>query len=434
MPGTRRVPRRVTALLALAALGLVATACGGGGDGGSGEAVTLRFVWWGNDDRARVTEQALDLFERRHPNIKVETSFSEFNAYFQKLATEVAGGSAPDVLQMDYRYVREYADRGVLLELDEHAGERIKVDRISPALLAGGKVNGKLYALPFGQNTQVFVYDPEKWEAAGVPEPKLGWTWDEFLQSAARVTEASGGTANGVTDFGGADDWFEVWLRQQGKTEYTEDGKLGWTVEDLEQFWGLATRCRESKACTPPNVTAQAGGGSAAAESPLVKGQSAGEFTYDSAAPSFWDLTGKSAGLAPFPSSGGELGQYAKPSMLLSIAKRSEHPEEAAMLVDFLLNDAEAGKILGVSRGLPANSSIREAVGQALEDDAQRAVFEYEKRVEPELVDAPPPPPKGAGTIKQAFIRVYEDVMFGRVPVEEGAKRMLDEAEQALAS
>src|SRR4026208_1386368 len=114
-----RYSRTFAALTGLA-LGILlgSTAACGSGDGSGGK-TTIRFDWWGNPDRAAVTEKAIDLFEQKNPDITVGPSFAEFSAYFQKLATQIAGGGAPDVLQMDYRYVREYADRGVLAPLDK---------------------------------------------------------------------------------------------------------------------------------------------------------------------------------------------------------------------------------------------------------------------------------------------------------------------------
>ena len=55
-------------------------------------------------------------------------------------------------------------------------------------------------------------------------------------------------------------------------------------------------------------------------------------------------------------------GMYFKPAMYYSISAKSEHPEESALLVDFLLNDPAAGEILLSDRGLPANTDVRAAV------------------------------------------------------------------------
>ncbi|GAB3979662.1 hypothetical protein GCM10027615_56550 [Plantactinospora veratri] len=100
----------VAAGAALVCLGALLAGCGGG-DSESGTA-TLRYSWWGNADRAELMKQAIALFESKNPGVKVTPSFQEYEAYWQKMATETAGGNAPDVLQMDFSYLREYADRG----------------------------------------------------------------------------------------------------------------------------------------------------------------------------------------------------------------------------------------------------------------------------------------------------------------------------------
>ena len=241
----RSVARAVVTVIALGAIAGGTAACGGGSGSGSGSSkVTLRFAWWGNADRAKVTQQVVDLYQQKHPNIKIETSFSEFNAYFQKLATEVAGGGAPDIMQMDYRYVQEYAGRNALAEF---AGQsKITTSDISPSLLAGGKVDGKLYAAPMAQNTQSFTYDPAAWTSAGATAPKAGWTWDDLRTAIQKVSDATGKKVSGAVDFGPIEDWFEVWLRQQGKSLYTAKGELGYTADDVAAWWTMTDALRKS--------------------------------------------------------------------------------------------------------------------------------------------------------------------------------------------
>jgi multiple sugar transport system substrate-binding protein len=428
----KRFIRAFAATVAVALAVGGSAACGDdGGGGGAGGPVTIRFDWWGNADRAKVTEQAVDLFEAKYPTIKVETSYAEFGAYFQKLATQIAGGGAPDVLQMDYRYVREYADRGVLADLS--AGQA-KVDStgVTKQLLSGGTVNGKLYGIPPTQNTQSFTYDPAAWQQAGAAEPKDGWTWDDLKVAAGKVSTGSGGKVRGVVDFGPIEDWFEVWLRQQGKTLYTEDGKLGYDAGDVTRYWQLATDFRKSGASTPPEATAKLDGSQA--NDPMAQKTAASGFGYDSGfTPQTWEIFGRQLKLAPFPATGGNLGQYAKPAMMFSVAQRSAHKDAAAKLVDFLINDAEAGKTLGMSRGLPANQQLRDAVGATLAGPPQVA-FAFEQSVGPRLQPAPPPPPKGASAVKTAFQRTYDDVMFDRASPQQAAEKFLTQAKQALSS
>lgn len=422
-----RAVRVAVAVLAVGALVGTTAACGDDDGGGSGDGgpVTLRFTWWGNADRAALTEQAIDKFEAKHTNIKIETSYAEFNAYWEKMATQIAGGSGPDILQMDYRYVREYADRNVLAEL-----KGVDTAKMNQGLLNGGKVNGKTYAIPMGQNTQTLLYDPAVWQAAGTDAPKDGWTWANLEAGAKKVSAASGNKVKGITTFGQVEDWYEVWLRQQGKTLYTDDGKLGYTAADVTKFWEFSERLRKAGATPPAEETAKMDGSQA--NSPLAKKTSSAEFNYDSVlTANSWQTYGRELALMPFPSDSADLGQYAKPSMLISVARRSEHPKEAGQFIDFILNDAEVGKLLGTSRGMPVNSDVRAAVGGALTGPT-KVTFEYETAILTKLKDAPAPPPKGAGTIKSAFQRVYDDVMFGRSTPQAAADKFMKEAEQAL--
>ncbi|TDD66631.1 carbohydrate ABC transporter substrate-binding protein [Jiangella aurantiaca] len=414
-------------MAAVAALLTVTAACGGDStSGGEDEDVTLHFTWWGNADRAELTEQAIDLFEEEHPGITIETSFSEFDAYWERMATQIAGGSAPDILQMDYRYVREYAERNVLREFGD---DDVDTSAMAPGLLSAGEIDGVSYAIPMSQNTQALLYDPAAWAAAGEQAPGPDWTWADLEAGGRVVAEATGISA--ISDFGQIEDWFEVWLRQRGKTLYTDDGELGYTAEDVAEYWTFTNGLREAGIVTPADETATMDGSQA--NSPLAKQTSAAEFNYDSGLTAeSWEIYGRELALAPFPSDSGELGQYAKPSMLICISQRSEHPEEAAQFIDFLLNDPEVGELLGTSRGMPANADIREAVGGALTGPPQLA-FEFEQAVLPELADAPPPPPRGAGSVKAAFQRIYDDVIFGSTTPEEAAERFMSEAEQALA-
>lgn len=425
----RGLARRAVLAVALGSLlGGTVAACGDDTGGGNGP-VTLRFEWWGNADRAKLTEQAVKLFMDKHPNIRIETSFAEFNAYFQKLATSVGGGGGPDILQMDYRYVREYADRNVLLELDSGPAKP-DVSQINPSLLNGGKVNGKLYAIPLGQNTQTFGWDPAAWKRYGATEPTDTWTWTDLKTAAQKISDGSGGKVKGVVNFGPIEDWFEVWLRQQGKSLYTDDGKLGYTAAEVTQWWELAESFRKSGAATTADQTAKMDGNQA--NDPMTQKLASSGFGYDSGlTPQTWEIMGRETKVTHFPTDTGTLGQYAKPSMLVSIAKRSEHPAEAATFIEWFINDPEAGKILGLSRGMPVNAANRDAVGATLTGPPKMG-YDFEVKIAPKLTDAPPPPPKGAGAVKAAFQRVYDDVMFERSTPAEAAAKFMTEAQQAL--
>lgn len=425
----RRTPARGFGVAAMAALLLTGTtACGG--DSGNGGDVSITFAWWGSDGRANLTKQAVELFQKKNPTIKVQTSFAAYAAYWEKLATQTAGGKPPDVLNVDTRYLAEYGGRNVLADLNQGAGKAVSLAEVNPELAATGVYRGKRYAVPWAQNTPAMLYDPAAFTAAGA-DPAKGLTWDQYAEATAKVSAASGFAARGATDFGILDTPLEIWLRQQGKQFYTPDGKLGFTAGDLRGYWQLASRFRDTKAASPADVTASYN--TSPEQSPLGKKLTSSEFAYDNLLPAYRKANGKNLTVAPYPTvANGDLGQYRRPSMFLSVSARSQQQEAAAKLVDFFVNDADAGKILGTDRGLAPNLKIRAQLASGATGD-DKTLYAYEAALEPKLGAAPPVPPKGAGAIQKLLQRTYEEIAFGRLGIDDAVTRFMSEADKTLA-
>jgi multiple sugar transport system substrate-binding protein len=419
--------RRRTVVLALLVSPLLA-ACGSDTGGGGGD-VTISFAWWGSDNRATITKKAVELFEQRNPGIKVQTTFSAYAAYWEKLATQTAGGNPPDVLTMDTRYLSEYGERKVLLDLGEGAGSQISTADISPELAKTGMIGDKRYAVPWAQNASSLVYDPAAYRTAGVDMSKP-MTWEQFRVAAEQVSSAGGFAKRGVTDFGVLDSSLEIWLRQRGKAFFAPDGKLGFDAADLRDFWQLAGRFRTSRAATAADVTASYN--TAPEQSPLGKKLTAAEFAYDSVYPSFQKAYGAELTVAPYPSDDpGNTGQYRRPTMFLAVSARGKAQEASAKLVNFLVNDLEAGKILGADRGLPPNLKVRAQLAAAA-TGTDKVIFDYEASIEPRLGPAPAVPPKGAGAIQKLLQRTYEEIAFERLSVDDAVARFMSEAQKDL--
>lgn len=408
----------------LAALGLMLAGVAACGDDAGPGPVTLRYSWWGNADRADLMKQAIAVFESKNPDIKVTPSFQEYEAYWQKTAAETAGGNAPDVLQMDFSYLREYADRGVLYDLKEQ-GDHLKLDDLLPSLQGAGEVDGKLYGVPVGGNTWGMFYDPALFAKAGVAEPKAGWTWADYRATMKTIKEKTGVYGGG--NYAGIIYNLEARMRQQGGLLFTEDGKLGFTREQLTEFWSEGQQLIADDVVLPVEKAVQI-----KPKSLWVDGLAASELGWDNFLVRYAGETDAEIKLGPLPSDNPQqLGQYLKPAMLLSASSRTKHPEAAAELISFMINDPEAGAILGGNRGLPATNAQRAA---AKLEGPLAAVAAYEETIADQLTKAPPAPPKGAGTIEAAFIRISEELQFKRISMAEAVDQFFSEAEETLQS
>ncbi|MFY1694184.1 MULTISPECIES: ABC transporter substrate-binding protein [unclassified Solwaraspora] len=412
-------------LAASAALALVAVGAAACGDDDASGPVTLRYSWWGNAERADLMQQAIDLFEEQNPDIRVTPSFQEYEAYWQKLTTETAGGNMPDVVQMDFSYLREYADRGVLYDLGGQAGDALVLADLLPGFDGVGEVDGTRYAVPIGGNTWSMFYNPALFAQAGVAAPQVGWTWDDYHATMATIRSTTGTYGGG--NYTGVIYNLEAQLRQEGGALFTEDGRLGFDAERLARFWQQGMDLIAQDVVLPVET--------AVAIKPAslwVDDLAASDLGWDNFLVRYAGETDTEIHLGPLPTDNpGRLGQYLKPAMLLSASARTEHPEAAAKLISFMINDPEVGRIFGGNRGLPATNAQRDA---AELDGPLAAVAAYEETIADQLTQAPPAPPRGAGGIEAAFIRISEELHYGRISVAQAVDQFFTEAEDILRS
>ncbi|MFC9128139.1 ABC transporter substrate-binding protein [Streptomyces sp. NPDC057099] len=427
MPGHRT--KGFCASAAALALCAVLAGCSGSGETAGGGEVVLRYTWWGNPDRAARTEQAVALFEKQHPGIDVTTSFSGYDAYKQKLATQAAGGDAPDVMQLDYRQIDQYASGGVLLDLAKQKSV-LRTSEIDQGLLATGRVDDVQYAIPQGRGTETVVHDVATWKKSGVPLPGESWTWSEWADAMRALAKKTG--RPGATDPGQSEDAFEVWLRGRGKSLYTEDGGLGFTAGDLTRWWTFTDKLRREGAVSPAEQTTQLDG--SVENTPLGRGKATSDTNWDAPSSGYLALVPTGVALAPMPSGeDGTPGQYFKPSMFLGVSANTGHPKEAARLVDFMINDRQAAKILGAGRGIPVNETIRDEIGPELKD-FDKTIADFQASLDGKLKDPPQAPPSGDNALQTTFQRDYDQVSYARMSPREAAENYITEAKAELRS
>ena len=409
---------------------------GGGGSTAVGGKVTLTFAWWGNDDRAQRTNAAVALFEKRHPNISVRTSFAGYPAYVQKLATQAAGGDLPDVAQLDYRQISQYAGSGTLLDLGPYVGNgTLRTADFDKGLTRTGVYGGRQYALPMGKGTTGIVYDAAVFKKAGVATPRPGWTWDDWAEAGRRISALgmkgpNGHAYTGLSDLGVNEDAFETWLRGRGKELYASQHRLGFSTDDLTEFWTFTDKLRREGVVSQARDTAQIGG--AVEDTPMGRGLAATDFNWDAPFLGYPPLLGDSVHFAPVPTTDGKVGQYFKPTMLIGVGAGTQHPKEAARLIDFLLNDPDAGKILGVTRSTPPNKRIAAAIGKTL-TGPEKEVYDYGRTIAAHGTDAPPmAPPRGDVVLKVSFQRDYQRVSYGMQSPRGAAEEYVAEAKREL--
>src|SRR5512133_3741165 len=181
--------------LAAAATTMGLSACapgssGGGsqGGGGQGGGTNLALAWWGNTTRNKNTQAMIDAYMKANPNVKISGQPGEFNSYWDKLATQTAGGTAPDIIQMDMLYIAEYGTRGALLDLGS-----IDTSKFVEGTVESGKINDKLVGVNAGINSALIFANPQIFEKAKMDLPDdTTWTWDQLIEIGAEVASKAG--------------------------------------------------------------------------------------------------------------------------------------------------------------------------------------------------------------------------------------------------
>ncbi|MBD5785425.1 extracellular solute-binding protein [Cellulosimicrobium terreum] len=431
---------RLGALLAVGTLAL--SACNGdnGAAPGTGDddtastadsgPVEIRFSWWGSDTRHETTQQVIDLFEEKNPDITVVPDFTDWGGYWDKLSVSVAGGDTPDVITQEERYLSDYASRGVLADLEE-AG--VDTGAIDPSILESGTTDGGLYGVATGVNAYAIVADPAIFEQAGVEMPDdTTWTWEDFVDIANEISANTPDGTYGIQEFGGNEAGFSTFARQHGQSLYGPDGGVGYDDALLAEWNQLTMDIIDGGGQPDPAKSIEIAEGGPE-QSLLGTGTGAMGFWWSNQLPAISSAAGHELTLLRVPgeSEFDRTGMFFKPAMYYSISKTSEHPEAAAKLVDFLLNDPEAGKLILADRGLPANLDVREAIAGDL-DPADQQSADFLAGLQSEIVDGPAVPPAGAAEVPEITTRVNTELIFGRLSPADAASQFTSEVEAAI--
>ncbi|KGD87620.1 MULTISPECIES: extracellular solute-binding protein [Rhizobium/Agrobacterium group] len=391
---------------------------------------SIRHYWWGNPERDKRTFAVIDTFQKKNPGIEVSGETIGWGDYWTKMATQTAGRNMADLVQMDYRFLFEYVHRGALKPLDEFAGKSLMIADFDQGPLDGGKVDGKLYALNIGSNSQVMVHNTRAFQEAGIDVDLINWTWDDFSKTCEAITSKSGGKMKGSDDLSLMIEAFEAWVRQNGREFYGPEGKVTATAEDVSGWWQFWADLRKADVVRDKNKTV-------ILDPPIAE---SGVPVGDTAMSHFWSnqLVGIQAvskdkiGAAMIPhKAGGKQGQFIKPSMFLSLTRDAKDTEAAIAYMNAWVNDPEITGILGLERGIPCSPKVRAALAPKL-TEVEKLSVDYFDAIQSKVGPLPLPAPKGAGEVRDAFMRTGTDVVLGKMEVAEAAGMFIQDAQDIV--
>jgi multiple sugar transport system substrate-binding protein len=179
--------RRLTALSCIA-LAVLAAGCGGGSSGTEGP---VRFLVFGDPEEIQAFRDVIAAFEREEPDIDVQlVEAADREDLLTRLSTSFAGGSPPDLFLINYRFYGQFAAKGVLEPLEDRVegSDAFEPEDFYPVALDAFRWQGELTCLPQNASSLVVYYNVDLFRKHGVPRPRAGWTWNEMLLDAQRLT------------------------------------------------------------------------------------------------------------------------------------------------------------------------------------------------------------------------------------------------------
>lgn len=162
----------------------------------SRQGVTLRVGTWGgagDDSEFSRTQRALYReFEAKNPGVKIRIEgVPGSQEYVSKMLLSFIAGTEPDILTLDASSAAVFINNGVLSDLKPLAekDKAFSFEDYFPNVVAIAARGDKVYAVPSDFTPMVMYYNKRLFREAGVPYPKPGWTYADFLDKAKMLTK-----------------------------------------------------------------------------------------------------------------------------------------------------------------------------------------------------------------------------------------------------
>lgn len=400
------------------------------------EPVTLKMTWWGSQTRHDQTQQVIDLYTELNPHVTFEVMPSGWDGYFDKLSTQTASGSMPDIVQMDYLYITTYAQNNSLADLQPFIDDgTLDVSTVDENLLNTGRINGKLAGMVLSSSLLAVGYNPDVLAEAGVAEPTSDWKWADYVAMNKEVYDKTG-------KFGSSMDpvldtnLFNYWVRQHGASLFAEDKKsLGYEDDkiaaDFIQMW---KDMMDANYVPNPDEFDQISTLGIEA-GPVVTGEAAMTFEWNNYASKVSASNDKiKVATPPLSDDSEDKGLWLKPGMFFSVAETSTVKKEAAEFINWFMNSEEANDIMMAERGTPTSSAMREyLVGTGKMAAQQQDMFKYVDDAIALCGETPAPDPVGMSEVNAAFKNAAAKAFYGQISAEEAAAEFRQEANAILA-
>ncbi|MDE5854160.1 MAG: ABC transporter substrate-binding protein [Ruminococcus sp.] len=374
------------------------------------EQTEISFSWWGNDARHDYTLEAIEEFEKLHPDIKVKCHYSEWSGYQARNNVQMVSHTESDVMQINYAWINQYSHDGKGYYDINKLREYIDLSNFTEEDLEYGMQEGSLNAIPIALNTMTVYINESVYSEYGLDIPK---NWSDFYDAAEVMNGECYPLAMTQKSV-----WFFIvsYVGQMRNKDFMDnDGNILFEESDIELM--IETYCELINKKVIPQVEYFD-------KLEISSGNYAGFVAWLSDAESYCGgaiENGYKMTVADYTTVDGNLRSwYAKPATMYAIRKDIEHPEEAGILLDYLLNSTEMASYQKIEKGTPLSSSAREYLEEndllnGIQYEAFKKMTDTKENLE--IIS----PYFENDDMLDAFTAVCNEVLYGRADIHEQA-------------
>lgn len=330
------------------------------------EPITLRFAWWGGDERNAATLEVIEQFEALHPNVTIEAEYGGNDGYHDKLATQLASGTAADIVQVDPETFPQYVSTGdyFVNYMDYSNMDLSTFDENYISLEINGRYDGKQLGLPTGISGAGILVNQDLADEIGIDFTQA-YTWDDLLEMGRKVREYDDSMyllcankeyiVNLIV--------FNYGKQLCGSTLFNkETGELSITEEQMAELMQYVKKLYDEGVVAPASYQAAYGGDNLQSDANWIAGKYVSALTYISTIDVMVaanDSANYSMSQLPMLSGCTEKGWASNTPQVMAVTKTCEHPEMAVEFMNYFFNNETALATLGATRSVPPTENAR---------------------------------------------------------------------------
>lgn len=400
------------------------------------EPITLRMAWWGGDSRHEATIKAIEAYKALHPNVTIEPEYvGNTTSYLSKLYAELGSGTAPDIIQIDYKWLKDFTDQSQnFVNLYDYA-DVLPIDQLDEGIVNTYCVrNGFFLGIPIGLNALCINTNVDALAAMGIEFP-VNPSWEDIIEMGKAVQAKDSSKYLLWIQTGHYYQLFRAMMFQRlGTNPFNEETYApNFTADDVAAYFTWLKEAVETKTI-PPLEETEIYGKVFANEIPgWLEQRYLAATSGASTMATVINASPFNVGVATWPilADAKAFGTMTSVlSMMFGITSTSKHPEIAADFIAWYSNDETAIEIMKDARGIPINKKAlsilteKEMMMPQVAKAIELATMEGALAENPLDLNT---------TLTATFDYYYQTVGYNQMSPEEAAAAYMSDLEMALA-